>query len=80
MTKTKTESVTEDRFEEVLAALESEEKRLEQGELSLDETLESFEKGLSLAAIGRRRLEDAEAKVERLLSVRDGTAETEPLD
>ena len=66
----------DDRFEDVLAALESEVKRLEQGELSLDETLE----GLALAASARRRLEEAEAKVEELLAVRDGEAKTRPLD
>ena len=66
----------DDRFEDVLAALESEVKRLEQGELSLDETLE----GLALAASARRRLEEAEAKVEELLAVRDGEAQTRPLD
>jgi exodeoxyribonuclease VII small subunit len=70
----------DDRFEDVLAALESEVKRLEQGELSLDETLEAFEKGLALAASARRRLEEAEAKVEELLAVRDGEAKTRPLD
>ena len=70
----------DDRFEDVLVALESEVKRLEQGELSLDETLEAFEKGLALAASARRRLEEAEAKVEELLAVRDGEAKTRPLD
>ena len=67
-------------FEEVLSALEAEVRRLEQGELTLDETLASFERGLALAATGRERLASAEARVEQLLAVRDGHAETRPLD
>ena len=73
-------SVKEERFEDVLTALEAEVKRLEQGELSLDETLEAFESGLALVAAGRRRLEEAEAKVEELLAIRDGVARTRSID
>ena len=80
MSKPKVTAETDERFEDVLAALEREVKRLEQGDLSLDETLEAFERGLVLAASGRRRLEEAEAKVEELLAVRDGEAQTQALD
>ena len=67
-------------FEDVLAALEAEVKRLEQGELSLDETLKAFERGLTLAANGRRRLEAAEARVEELIAIRDGQLQTKPIE
>ena len=67
-------------FEDVLAALEAEVKRLEQGELSLDETLEAFERGLTLASNGRRRLEAAEARVEELIAIRDGQLQTKSIE
>jgi exodeoxyribonuclease VII small subunit len=47
-------------------------KKLESGELPLEESLELFEQGMRLSAICRKRLEEAETRVETL--VRRGTA------
>ena len=80
MADSKPSEVDSEPFEDVLAALEAEVKRLEQGELSLDETLKSFERGLMLASNGRRRLEAAEARVEELIALRDGQPQTKPID
>ncbi len=40
--------------------------RLEQGELSLEESLQLYEEGLRLAAACQRLLDDAELRIERL--------------
>jgi exodeoxyribonuclease VII small subunit len=42
--------------------------RLEEGELSLEESLAAFELGVKLSREGSRRLEDAERRVDALLA------------
>lgn len=67
-------------FEEILGALEAEVARLERGDLPLGEALEAFERGMKLAERGGKTLAAAEARVETLLSVRDGEARTRPFE
>lgn len=67
-------------FEEIIKALEGEVDRLESGDLSLEDALAAFEKGMMLLKQGSDALQEAEAKVERLVSVHDGQAETTALD
>lgn len=54
-------------FEETLQALESIVARLESGGLSLDESLDEFERGVKLAKKGKQRLQSAEQRIEMLL-------------
>lgn len=63
-------------FEEILEQLESVVRDLESNELPLDEALKRFEEGVALSRKGSSRLEDAERRIEEILS--DGT--TRPLD
>jgi len=64
-------------FEDALAELESLVETLERGELSLEDSLHSFERGVSLTKTCQQALKQAEQKV-RILSA-DGTdAEPEP--
>lgn len=65
-------------FEEVVGRLEDVVRRLEEGDLPLEESLQRFEEGVRLARAGSKRLDDAEARVERLLAQREGVA-LEPL-
>lgn len=67
-------------FEAILSALESEVQRLERGDLPLEDALKAFENGMALARSGGELLGAAEKKVELLLSVKDGQAETRPFD
>lgn len=55
-------------FEETLQALESIVARLESGGLSLDESLDEFERGVKLAKQGKQRLQSAEQRIEMLLN------------
>lgn len=54
-------------FEGSLAELEAIVDRLEQGELSLDESLRQFERGVQLTRVCQAALKQAEHKVEILL-------------
>jgi exodeoxyribonuclease VII small subunit len=71
---------TEARFEESLTELEGVVRRLEQGELPLEDSLVAFERGMALVKQLSKRLEDIERRVEVLLRQDDGSLLTEPLD
>jgi len=63
-------------FEAALAELESLVESMERGELSLEETLQNFERGVKLTKTCQQALEQAEQKV-RILS---GEGKAEPLE
>lgn len=69
-------------FEKSLAELEQIVERMEQGELSLDESLKQFERGIALTRSCQTALQQAEQKVEILLrksgSDVDGEADVVP--
>ncbi len=64
MAKKKLENLT---FEESLSELDTIVHNLEQGELSLEESMALFERGLSLSQISQTKLQAAEQKVKILL-------------
>ena len=64
-------------LEKSLAELESLVERLEGGELSLEDALKEFERGVKLTRECQTALKDAEQKVEILLNKTDN-AEPEP--
>jgi exodeoxyribonuclease VII small subunit len=66
-------------FEEALAELEGVVAALEAGDMPLERALELFEKGVGLSDSCRRRLEEAETKVEILLK-KGRKLEAEPFE
>ena len=66
-------------FEEALAELEALVRRLEQGELPLEESLAAFERGMALVRQLGTRLDDVAQRVEVLLRAADGALATRPL-
>ena len=66
-------------FEEAMAELETLVRRLEQGELPLEESLAAFERGMALVRALAARLEDVAQRVEVLLRASDGSLVTRPL-
>jgi exodeoxyribonuclease VII small subunit len=56
-------------FEESYAQLEDVVRQLERGELTLDESLTLFEKGIKLAQLCEARLDKAEQKVSQLVGI-----------
>jgi exodeoxyribonuclease VII small subunit len=56
-------------------------ERLEQGDLTLEDSLQLFEEGVKLSRLSQDRLERAQKRVEKLLRVDEqGRAETEPFE
>lgn len=67
-------------FEKALADLEKTVEKLEQGGLSLNESLALFEKGVKLARFLRNELQKAEKKVEVLLKNEKGEIQAEDFE
>ncbi len=67
-------------FETSLAELEQIVGRLESGDLPLEESLELFEKGIKLSRQCRKRLTDAERRIEILMKDADGNLAAAELD
>ncbi len=67
-------------FEAAMSELEGVVTRLESGEVSLEEALGAFERGVSLTRACQAALTAAEQKVEKLSVQSDGSARLEPLD
>jgi exodeoxyribonuclease VII small subunit len=65
-------------FEEALEKLEKIVRRMEDGELSLEKALESFEEGVQLARYCQTKLDEAQKRVELLLKNDKGEIETQP--
>jgi exodeoxyribonuclease VII small subunit len=68
---TRTKAATPD-FESALAELEEIVRRLEQGELSLEESLRQFERGVALTRNCQKALRQAEQKIRILSKGSDG--------
>ena len=64
-------------FETCLDELEKVVKELEAGDLSLDRSLELFERGMGLSDACRKQLEEAETRVEMLIR-KEGKLTAEP--
>jgi exodeoxyribonuclease VII small subunit len=66
-------------FEDALTELESLVDTLEKGELSLEDSLKTFERGVKLTRTCQEALKEAEQKV-RMLSQPDEDSDLEPYD
>ena len=62
-----------EKFETALKKLEDVVRKLEGGELSLDDSLKAFEEGVKLAGFCSGKLNEAEKRVELLIKQKDGT-------
>lgn len=67
-------------FEKALTELEKIVEKLEEGNLSLDQSLSLFEDGVKLARFLRGELDKAEKKVEILLKEESGEIKKVPFD
>lgn len=67
-------------FEEAIKKLESEVKRLESGNMSLDESIDAFEEAIKLVKLCNEKLENAERRVRILTENSDGTISDMPFD
>lgn len=66
-------------FEEAMEELEKLVEQMERGDLSLEESLKSFERGIGLTRTCQRALQEAEQKVQILLE-KNGQQTLEPFN
>ncbi len=68
------------KFEDALEELENVVEQLESGDLSLENSSATFEKGVRLVKFCNQKLTDVEKKIELLVKERDGKLQLTPLD
>lgn len=66
------------RFEEAIKRLEEIVKRLEAGDIPLDDSIKTFEEGVRLYQVCLKRLDEAEKKVDILLKDKNGNKLIKP--
>lgn len=59
--------MAKDKFEDALRRLEEIVRKMETGELALEESLKAFEEGIRLSRLCAKKLDEAERRVEVLL-------------
>lgn len=69
----KSKNIENLKFEEALEELEGIARNLEQGELSLEDSITQFEKAMQYARLCHEKLGEAEKKIEILQSGADGS-------
>ena len=67
-------------FEEAISKLENEVKKLEGGNMSLDDSIASFEEAVKLVRLCNQKLESAERRVRLLTEGRGGVVTDIPFD
>jgi exodeoxyribonuclease VII small subunit len=72
--------VTEINFEQAILKLENEVKKLESGNMSLDDSIASYEEAVRLVRICNQKLENAERRVRLLTEGKDGVVTDLPFD
>jgi exodeoxyribonuclease VII small subunit len=78
MSEESTTSVAD--FEKALNELEDLVRKLEQGELSLEQSLSAFERGVKLTRECQSALRNAEQRVQQLMQRENGDIETRPFN
>jgi exodeoxyribonuclease VII small subunit len=66
-------------FEQALAQLEETVRRLEAGDLPLEESLAAFEKGVALVRALHSRLDSVQTRIDELTQGPDGSSRLTPL-
>ena len=62
-------------FEDALRRLEDIVRKLESGDVPLDQSIALYEQGEKLRGLCQKRLEDAQAQIEKITLGRDGSAQ-----
>ena len=69
--------MSEMKFEKAMFRLEKIVEELERGDLDIDKSLEMFEKGIKMSRLCSKKLNEAEAKIEKLTKSKKGELITE---
>jgi exodeoxyribonuclease VII small subunit len=65
-------------FEDALAELEGIVRRLEGGQIKLDDAIQSYERGAQLKHHCEQKLSEAQQRIDRIVVAPDGTVSAEP--
>ena len=69
--------MSEMKFEKAMSELEKIVEELERGDLDIDKSLEIFEEGIKMSRLCSKKLNEAEAKIEKLTKGKKGELITE---
>ena len=69
--------MSEMKFEKAMSRLEKIVEELERGDLDIDKSLEIFEEGIKMSRVCSKKLNEAEAKIEKLTKGKKGEVTTE---
>jgi exodeoxyribonuclease VII small subunit len=74
--------MSEIKFEKAMTRLENIVEELERGDLDIDKSLEIFEEGIKMSRLCSKKLNEAEARIEKLSKGKKGDLITElfPMD
>lgn len=72
--------MSQDNFEENIKKLEEIVSSLENGNLTLDEAIKTFEEGIKISKMASEKLDNAEKKINILLTNADGSVEEEAFE
>ena len=72
--------MAKERFEDAMNKLEKIVGKLEEGDVSLEESLKLFEEGVRLSRFCNQKLDEAEKRVEILLKDKGGGMRPQPFD
>lgn len=68
------------KYEKAVEKLEAIVRKLEEGNLELDESLMAFEEGVQLSRLCEKQLSEAKGKIEKLVQKENGTLVEEPFE
>lgn len=68
------------KFEAAVEKLEALVRKLEGGDLTLEDSLKAFEEGIGLARVCEARLKEAKGKIEKLIQKENNLWSEEPMD
>jgi len=72
--------MAKEKFEDALNKLEKIVSQLEEGDISLEESLKLFEEGIRLSRLCNQKLDEAEKRVEILLKDKEGVLRPQRFD
>jgi exodeoxyribonuclease VII small subunit len=67
-------------FEQAMKRLEEISKKLESGDIALDDSIKLYEEGIKMVEFCQTKLNEAEKKIQKLGKDSEGKFDTEPLD
>ena len=70
--------MSELKFEKAMTRLENIVDELERGDLDIDKSLEIFEEGIKMSRLCTKKLNEAEAKIQKLIKNKQGELITVP--